>query len=494
MRLTHLAVVGGMFSAMLTATTYAQDSAPNYLRQPTSVQRTAYEYDNYLYFSPTDGGSASVSDQKAPAATGEQKAEAAPAATAPAPAANAGSGYEYSDNNCSNQRRWGLGWRECNLGEPWSVPQPCALANRRITIGGWAEAGLYTNQYDADFNGPVGMRPNKFFNLNQLNGYAERIANQEQGEWDWGGRVDYMFGTDAPLTQSFGDRSWDYGWNSSSFGGSPLYGSAIPQAYADAAYGDFKLRVGHFYTPIGYEGVPAVSNFFYSHSYMHTFGEPFTHSGALASQKLGEKLTAYAGWVDGWDSGFGNDNQASMFLGGLTYKFNECTNIAWYMTWGYNGDGQAFAPTVPAVNSFGAVQPMRGDLFMNSFVFTHKITDRWTYVFQGDYADNYNLPVGDNLWYGIDQYLFYQVNKCWGFGGRFEWFRDDDGVRVAPGNAGNYFEMATGVNWKPHANFMVRPELRYDWYQGTVGAVGNPFNNGNATSQLSGGCDVIFTF
>jgi hypothetical protein len=41
---------------------------------------------------------------------------------------------------------------------------------------------------------------------------------------------------------------------------------------------------------------------------------------------------------------------------------------------------------------------------------------------------------------------------------------------------------------------MVRPELRYDWYQGAITAGNNPFNNGNSTSQLSGGCDVIFTF
>ena len=94
----------------------------------------------------------------------------------------------------------------------------------------------------------------------------------------------------------------------------------------------------------------------------------------------------------------------------------------------------------------------------------------------------------------MNQYFFYKMSNCWGFGGRFEWFRDDDGVRVVPGNAGNYFEMASGMNWKPHANVMVRPELRYDWYQGVVGVNGNPFNNGTATSQFSGGCDVIFTF
>jgi hypothetical protein len=497
MRLTRLAVAGGMMTIMLTATTFAQGPTPNDLRQPASVQRTAFEYDNYLYFAPGDGGNATASDQKAPPAPAQKKPEAAPLAPANDAYLSSNNGNENGNENgngedCS-ERHWGLGIRECNLGKPWTLPQPCFLADRRITVGGWMEAGMYGNQYDADFNGPVGLRPNKFFNLDQLNGYMERIAKQEECEWDWGGRADYMFGVDAPFTQAFGDHSWDFGWNSSSFGGQPLYGSAIPQAYADVTYGDFKLRGGHFYTPIGYEVVPATGNFFYSHSYLHTFAEPFTNTGFLASEKLNEKLTVYGGWVDGWDSGFENRNQASMFLGGLTYKMNECTNIAWYLTWGYNGNGEAFF-TQPVVGGPLVPAAAQGDLCMNSFVISHEITSRWSYVFQFDYADNYNLPAGDHLWYGIDQYLFYKVSDCWGFGGRFEWFRDDDGVRVIPGNAGNYFEMASGINWKPHANVMVRPELRYDWYQGVVGQNGNPFNNGNATSQLSGGCDVIFTF
>jgi hypothetical protein len=453
------------------------------LRQPASVQRTAFEYDNYLYFAPGEGGNAAASDQKAPAPATESAPTAAQA------------DYGTCPESCEATLRdgWGVHWRCCELKSPWTIPQPCALAQRRINVGGWIEAGAYTNQYNTTFNGPIGMRPNNLFNLNQLNGYAERVALQEACQWDWGGRVDYLYGTDGPMTQTFGDHMWDYGWNSSSFGGSPLYGSAIPQMYADATYGNFKVRAGHFYTPIGYEGVAATGNFFYSHSYLHTYAEPFTHTGVLASQKLREKLTVFAGWVGGWDSSFHNRNEASQMLGGLTYDWSECTKLAWYFTWGYNGNGEAFftqaSPTAPLVAAAA-----RGNLFMNSFVVTHDITSRWQYVFQGDYADNSNLTEGSNQWYGINQYLFYKVSDCWKFGGRFEWFRDDDGVRVVQGNSGNYFEMATGVNWKPHANVMVRPELRYDWYQGPVGANGNPFNNTNATSQMSGGCDFIFTF
>ena len=34
-------------------------------------------------------------------------------------------------------------------------------------------------------------------------------------------------------------------------------------------------------------------------------------------------------------------------------------------------------------------------------------------------------------WYGVDQYLYYTINDCWKAGGRFEWFRDEDGTRSA---------------------------------------------------------------
>lgn len=488
MRLARFANFGSIFAAMLTVPSFAQDSSPNSLRQPVSVQRTAYEYDNYLYIAPGSGGSATANGQQASTDSATKKAEAAPTDPATAGQAAACSGCEACGCDACRERRWGLNWRSCNLGDPWTVPQPCFLAIRGITVGGWASAGIYANQYGTDLNGPIGMRPNNLFNLDQLNGYAERVVRQESGEWDWGARIDYMFGVDAPDTQAIGDHTWDYGWNSSTFLGQPLYGSAIPQAYVDVAYGDFKLRAGHFYTPIGYEVVPAVGNFFYSHSYMHTFGEPFTHTGLLASLIITDRLTVYGGWVDGWDGGFDNRNDASMFLGGLTYKLRERTNIAWYFTWGDNGNGQAY------LNQHGQPAASQGDMFMNSFVLTHELTSRWTYVFQADYADNYNLAAGDAIWYGINQYLFYKVSDCWGFGGRFEWFRDKDGVRVVQGNDGNYYEMAAGVNWKPHANVMVRPELRYDWYNGGIGGNGGPFNNGNSTTQLSGGCDVIVTF
>ena len=65
-------------------------------------------------------------------------------------------------------------------------------------------------------------------NLHQQWLYIEKTLDADSGDWDWGGRVDIMYGTDASKTQAFGttggwDNDWDYG----------VYGWAIPQAYLE---------------------------------------------------------------------------------------------------------------------------------------------------------------------------------------------------------------------------------------------------------------------
>lgn len=65
----------------------------------------------------------------------------------------------------------------------------------------------------------------------------------------------------------------------------------------------------------------------------------------------------------------------------------------------------------------------------------------------------------------------------------------DDGAR-GPAQ-GVTWGVTWGVNWQPTASLKVRPELRYDWYDGPSVL---PFDNGNASDQFSGGFDLIVTF
>jgi hypothetical protein len=364
--------------------------------------------------------------------------------------------------------------------EPWTIPQPAFLKNHDITIGGWLEGGIYGNQWGNPYNGPVGLRGiGDGFTSDQNWFYAERKTDTKEKDWDIGGRVDYLFGVDGPQTQSFGDQTWDYGWNTSS-----QYGWAMPQLYGEVAYKSVKVKVGHFYTPIGYEVVQAPQNFFYSHSYSHTYGEPFTHTGALASYERNEKTTWYGGWVNGWDEGFEGKDKGSMFLGGFSSKLSEKTTFAWYVSAGKLGDGSAFA---------GAAS---GDLYYNCFIITQKLSEKLTYVLEHDLGSNYAVNTGsvNNQWYEINNYLIYKLNDRWSFAGRAEWFQDPQGARVSADSPGNYFAVTAGFNYKPHANVTIRPELRYDWFNGFAGTTAQPFNDGTASTQLSGGFDAIFTF
>jgi hypothetical protein len=363
-----------------------------------------------------------------------------------------------------------------------------------ISVGGWMSGGITRNAdgnrsglgnfpvpYNYVSDGPI---------LNQLWIYAEKVVDTGGAGADWGFRVDYLFGTDAPFTQSFGDQGWDYGWNSSRD-----YGSAIPQLFVDLGYNNWTLRLGHFYTIIGYEVVPAIGNFFYSHALTQNFGEPFTHTGGLLRYSPDDAWTFFGGYVFGWDSGFENLNDAHTFLGGVTYTWEEIGSLAWAVNTGDFGDGSAFP---------GAAT---GDIYMNSLVGIVNFTNDIQYVIQHDHGVNNNVPGGPGAeWYGIVQYLFINLTDAVRFGARFEWFDDSDGARigahpnanpaaVALGNTeGDYYNATLGLNIRPHANFVLRPEMRWDWFKGSAPPGARPYDNGTENNLFTVGIDGVLQY
>jgi hypothetical protein len=471
MRFLIHATVVGLAAVLASGTALAQ--------QPETL-RYANDYDYYAddyYVMQDDAPSPSPSDvvPSTPSDEGTDDVEA-----------GCGLGCEPACGGCCMPgccRGGGLA-RCCNLGDPWELPVPCRLRCMGIEWGGWISHGYYTNAHGADDNGPVAFRDvGNEYTLNQLWFYAERALDTEnRGGIDWGFRVDYVFGADGPDTQAFGGHpgSWDNPWDSSDDG---VYGSALPQLYGEVGFGDLSVKFGHFYTIIGYEVVTAPDNFFTSYAYTMYFGEPFTHTGVLASYAVGENVTVYGGWTQGWDTGFDNTAGADTFLGGVSLTLTDDLTVTYATTWGDFGEDLGL-----------------GDIYMHSVVADLTLTDKLSYVFQSDVGVNSFDAAPDAEWYGVNQYLTYQWNDCWALGMRFEWFRDDDGARI-PGviagdsYAGDFYEVTWGVNWRPHANIVVRPELRYDWYDGPAGAGGSlPFNGGAAADQFSGGFDVITTF
>ena len=319
--------------------------------------------------------------------------------------------------------------------------------------------------YHSRANALFNSRPDEF-QLHQAWLYAEKAIDTSCG-FDIGGRIDYVYGTDGPDTQAFGTGTgWDNGWDNGND-----YGSAIPQLYMEAGYGDLSVKVGHFYTIIGWEVVTAPDNFFYSHAYTMYNSEPFTHTGALFTYTPSDDVTVYGGYTLGWDSGF--DDNGDSFLGGISLALTDNVSLTYATVAGRFGD------------SVGAGSGERG--YMHSIVADVALSDNLQYIFQNDILsteDAAGATVRET--YGINQYLIYTVNDCLAYGGRFEWY-DQEGVFDSEGEVTS---LTAGLNYKPHANVLVRPEVRWDW-DNTAG-VDAGLEDGD--DQTTFGIDTIFLF
>jgi hypothetical protein len=360
------------------------------------------------------------------------------------------------------------GCMKCDLGDPCSILGECGP----YSAGGWVQMG-YFNKANTLFNS---YQDN--FQLQQAWLWAEKSLDTSCG-CDWGGRVDYLYGTDSQDTQAFGTkpRGWDNGWDNGAD-----YGFAMPQLYGEVGYGDLSVKVGHFYTTIGYEVVQATGNFLYSHAYTMYNSEPFTHTGALATYNLSEHVTLYGGWTMGWDSGF--DDNGDNFLGGVSLNVTDDLTVTYMVAAGRFGEDR-FS------NRVGAEQG-----YMSSLLIDYSMSDKLTYIFQNDILDTENNTGGTvRDTFDINQYLIYQLNDCWGVGARFEWYQNE-GVYTNVGQQADIYALTLGLNYKPHANVMVRPEIRWYWVDNNAAvlAAGNTVTQDGTDDQTTFGVDTIFTF
>lgn len=415
------------------------------------------------------------------------------------------------------------------------------IKNSGTEIGGWINGGATFNPSQTDgFNGPVIMadQANRF-QLNQFNLFIQRPIKTEGKTWDFGGRFDFMFGTDAIFTQAFGvpafdvntghplDRNnWDLNLCCSSI--SRTYGIALPQAYAEAyapVGNGLNVKIGHFYTPLGYETVPSPDNFFYTRTYVLNVGEPFTHTGLLANYPLnknwsvlGSAVTGSAngGWDGGWNKELGN-------WGGIAG-----------FTWTSDDRKSSFN----VVGTYGETSTRSSEPWvMLNTVLQHHITPKTHLVLHyvqgyagGVLLNNpkYSNVTKDAAWYSFITHLYYDLTDSLSVGIRGEWFRDRDGFRnpspfrvaaatnvingTAVSYAGNlssitispadYYEVTIGMNWraaktlKLDSKFMqklnIRPNIRYDRVDALNTVAYRPF--GGHKDQILFSLDFMLAF
>jgi hypothetical protein len=367
---------------------------------------------------------------------------------------------------------------------------------------GWVNAGIVGNTSSpaSKFNGPYNAvdRSNELM-LNQLYFIAEKKLPCDPCCCGIGGRVDVIYGEDYFLAQSVGLETHDDGtphWNSE------YYGWAIPQAYLELGRTDLSLKVGHFYAPIGYEGLPAYTqartpraagNFFYSKSYSYQFAGPFTQWGGIVTWKISDYWETQFALTNGWDT-LDREGQDNL---NITAYAKYSGDSGWWTSFGIvTGDDINNPGGLPIANDFT-------NRTRYSWLLSFPVGCNAQYIFHQWLGSQEAGAIGGGtaLWYGIDQYLYYNINDCWKAGLRFEWFRDEDGTRVGlnrpsnPNNVpfvGNFYSLSAGLNWMPTANLTVRPEIRADWFDGAQPV--QPFDDGASSNQFLLGVDAILLF
>jgi Putative beta-barrel porin-2, OmpL-like. bbp2 len=393
------------------------------------------------------------------------------------------------------------------------APAPAAPTHfvwNGITFSGHIDAGTNINP-DSPVNntnfGQLFTDRSNSFRVNQTTLAAQQDIDSTASEFNWGWRLEGMYGTDARFTHTIGlfDRATNspYQWDL-------VEGSAsahLPVIFS----GGVDMKAGIYPTPIGYEVIDANGNFFYTHSYIFNYGIPLKHTGIYATGHVMDMLDVWAGADTGVNGGppffRGSDNNktgAFLFGVGINNPIPNLTILALAHIGAENGYVQG-APCFGGVSPTGATScyahdPNAAVRQIYDVVTTWKATDEITVANETNYIrdDLFHATAEGTAFYGI-----YKWSDQWSFGARGEVFRDDQGFfvtsfqgsqsfmnaergigmgnTVGPTNLNNtgynagkatYSELTIGANWSPAVAFpsalpstlglTLRPEFRWD--------------------------------
>ena len=385
--------------------------------------------------------------------------------------------------------------RIVSAGQPTALPTP----EPRFKISGWIDSGITFNPDSPSDNQNFGRlfddRSNQPM-LHQLVINFERALAPPPREFDWGFKLQFMYGSDARFIHSLG--LFD------DTAAASIVQPDLVEAYLNLHFpvitdGGLDLKLGKFVTLEGAETIDPRANFFYSHSYIFDFGIPFNHAGALATFHATKWLDVMAGITRGVNTSIEDNNDSLAFHGGIGLNFNEGKVI------------------VAAATHIGPETPNNNhdQRYLNCITTTWKITDKLTSITDLNYAHD---DGADADTCGVAQYLTYAINSWFTAGVRGEIFRDDQGFYVASfandhdpvralegeptidprtvgGGRTTYGAITLGLNIKPAvpkpaASLVVRPELRFDRaLNGT-----HPFNDSSQRNQFTAGVDIIISF
>jgi hypothetical protein len=131
------------------------------------------------------------------------------------------------------------------------------------------------------------------FQLNQVLLTAQKPLDPKNPDYQWGFKVQFMYGSDARYTQFLGELN--------RVDPNARYQFDVVEANVQAhlpwlTEGGVDLKAGQYPTPVGYETIDPSTNLFYSYFYIFQFGLPSKHTGANTTWgPLGENNGAIGG-------------------------------------------------------------------------------------------------------------------------------------------------------------------------------------------------------
>lgn len=381
------------------------------------------------------------------------------------------------------------------------------LERSPVRVYGWIQNSVTGNPARPADGINFGVNPNDLANQWMGNQYYLIVEKRvDQGDRiDFGFRFDNLFGNDWQFNHMHGLFDGAFRLNSvAGYDPAQLYGEVHLPILTESG---LDVRGGRWYTVTGYEGVPAVSRPLLSVPYMFNYGQPFTHLGVLTTLHLSDRVKLFNGAINGWDR-FVNLRYLWGYIGGFSWdSVDGRSHLAFTSVWGPNqfpnflpADTQIF-PTgyvdIPSLAGLPNPGYARNGRTLFTTVVTRSWTDRLTQVVEfvqgwersipglGSNGRN-GLPASDQ-WYGIGQWLTYEVAAPFAIVWRAEWFRNVAGSRT--GYPGDFYESTLGAVVKPRDRLWIRPEVRFDWSNPS-----RPFNDGTSRHQLTIGLDVILIF
>ncbi len=389
--------------------------------------------------------------------------------------------------------------------KPWAPPANLSEWASGIKYSGQVDAGIVGNPQDPNNGVNYGQLFTDKANrpiLNQLLLTLERDTDPKATSYDYGFKLQGMYGSDARIVHSLG--LFDHAIHDRNQ--IDLVEANISVHTPWAFEGGIDFKGGIYPTPLGFEVIDPKTNPFYSHSYIFNYGLPYKHLGLLSTAHVTGVLDLYLGVDTGTNvtlfDGDNNRRPGGIFGFGLNLLGGDLTVLAL----------SHVGPENSKRNTTFADSAMR---YYNDIVITYKATPKLAFTTELNYIKDDGFRAEG---YGAAQYVAYSLTDTLTLNGRAEIWRDNTNFFVStpvnnldfvnfergytPANfytasrPTTYSAITAGVSYKPAglpapiSGLLLRPEIRYDRTLNNS----KPFDDGMDKGSVTLSADAVLGF